>query len=84
MGSVGHAASNFSQYDDYAFPANYPAFLRGNPPEDQVLLIAKFLNCKVNNINEIRVIMFFAAIYDLRLNKQDFLSFDANYLCSNF
>ena len=35
MGSVGHAAANFSQYDDYAFPANYPAFLRGNPPEDK-------------------------------------------------
>lgn len=36
MGSVSHAAANFSQYDDYAFPANYPAFLRGNPPEDKV------------------------------------------------
>ena len=34
--SVGHAASNFGQYDDYAFPPNYPAILRGKPPTDKV------------------------------------------------
>jgi len=32
ISSVGHAASNFAQYDEYAFPPNYPAFLRGGPP----------------------------------------------------
>ena len=36
MGSVSHAAANFSQYDDYAFPANYPAILHGKPPTDKV------------------------------------------------
>ena len=36
VASVSHAAANFSQYDDYGFPANYPAFLRGKPPEDKV------------------------------------------------
>ena len=41
MSSASHAAANFSQYDDYAFPANYPAFLRGNPPEDKVLKSTK-------------------------------------------
>ena len=34
--SVGHAASNFGQYDDYAFPPNYPAILRGDPPTNKV------------------------------------------------
>ena len=56
MGSVGHAASNFSQYDDYAFPANYPAFLRGNPPEDKVLMLsAWFPFHEVYKIKEIKV-----------------------------
>ncbi|XP_064481893.1 polyunsaturated fatty acid 5-lipoxygenase-like isoform X2 [Ornithodoros turicata] len=33
--SVGHAAANFQQYEDYAFPPNYPAFLDGMPPTDK-------------------------------------------------
>lgn len=33
--SVGHAAANFQQYEDYAFPPNYPAFLDGTPPVDK-------------------------------------------------
>ncbi|XP_015774101.1 PREDICTED: pumilio homolog 3-like [Acropora digitifera] len=32
ISSVGHSAANFAQYDEYAFPPNYPAFLRGKPP----------------------------------------------------
>ena len=39
--SVGHAASNFGQYDEYAFPPNYPAILRGHPPTDKTVLSAK-------------------------------------------
>ncbi|KAJ8045756.1 Arachidonate 5-lipoxygenase [Holothuria leucospilota] len=35
IGSVGHAAANFSQYDDYGFPGNYPAFMYGKPPTDK-------------------------------------------------
>ena len=35
MGSVAHAACNFSQYDDYGFPPNYPAFLQGFPITDK-------------------------------------------------
>ncbi|XP_071838611.1 polyunsaturated fatty acid 5-lipoxygenase-like [Apostichopus japonicus] len=35
MGSVAHAACNFSQYDDYGFPPNYPAFLQGMPITDK-------------------------------------------------
>ncbi|XP_035688109.1 polyunsaturated fatty acid 5-lipoxygenase-like [Branchiostoma floridae] len=31
--SVSHAAANFAQYDEYAFPPNYPAFMHGEPPK---------------------------------------------------
>ncbi|GAB1603283.1 arachidonate 5-lipoxygenase-like [Argonauta hians] len=33
--SVGHASSNFPQYDEYGFPANYPAYLKGEVPTDK-------------------------------------------------
>ena len=36
VSSVGHSAANFAQYDEYAFPPNYPAFLRGKPPTNKV------------------------------------------------
>lgn len=38
ISSVGHSAANFAQYDEYAFPPNYPAFLRGKPPTSKVIL----------------------------------------------
>jgi len=33
VSSVGHASANFNQYDEYAFPPNYPAILRGRCPK---------------------------------------------------
>lgn len=36
--SVSHAASNFPQYDEYGFPANYPALLRGTPPSKKTAI----------------------------------------------
>ncbi|GIY46113.1 allene oxide synthase-lipoxygenase protein [Caerostris darwini] len=36
--SLGHAAANFQQYDDYAFPPNYPGILYGEPPKDKLPL----------------------------------------------
>ncbi|XP_052773311.1 allene oxide synthase-lipoxygenase protein-like [Mya arenaria] len=33
--SVGHAAVNFEQYEEYAFPLNYPSKLMGKPPQDK-------------------------------------------------
>ncbi|XP_033639708.1 arachidonate 5-lipoxygenase-like [Asterias rubens] len=34
--SVAHAAANFSQYDEYAFPPNYPSIMRdAEPPKDK-------------------------------------------------
>ncbi|XP_048579793.1 polyunsaturated fatty acid 5-lipoxygenase isoform X2 [Nematostella vectensis] len=41
ISSVGHAAANFAQYDEYAFPPNYPAFLRGKPPTSKEELTEK-------------------------------------------
>lgn len=38
ISSVGHSAANFAQYDEYAFPPNYPAFLRGKPPTSKVMM----------------------------------------------
>lgn len=35
--SVGHAV-NFKQYDEYAFPPNYPTKLRGSPPTSKAAL----------------------------------------------
>lgn len=37
--SVAHASTNFPQYDEYAFPPNYPALLNGEPPNDKVNLL---------------------------------------------
>ena len=34
--TVGHAAVNVSQYDEYAYLPNYPATLKGQPPRDKV------------------------------------------------
>ncbi|XP_035228513.1 allene oxide synthase-lipoxygenase protein-like [Stegodyphus dumicola] len=36
--SLGHAAANFQQYDDYAFTPNYPGILCADPPRDKTPL----------------------------------------------
>ncbi|XP_074651881.1 allene oxide synthase-lipoxygenase protein-like isoform X2 [Tubulanus polymorphus] len=33
--SASHAMANFSQYDEYGFPLNYPGFLNGEPPRNK-------------------------------------------------
>ena len=35
LSSVGHASANFAQYDEYAFPPNYPAMLSGKAPTNK-------------------------------------------------
>ncbi|KAK3737983.1 hypothetical protein RRG08_010029 [Elysia crispata] len=32
--SISHASTNFPQYEEYAFPPNYPGLMRGRPPTD--------------------------------------------------
>lgn len=44
-GSVQHAAANFGQYDEYAFPPNYPSFLRTERPKNKVREIGDLHNC---------------------------------------
>ncbi|XP_067141773.1 allene oxide synthase-lipoxygenase protein-like [Centruroides vittatus] len=36
--SINHSAANFLQFDEYAFPPNYPAILYGEPPRDKTPL----------------------------------------------
>ncbi|KAL5011283.1 hypothetical protein ScPMuIL_009834 [Solemya velum] len=33
--TVSHASTNFPQYDEYAYPPNYPSLMRGVPPKDK-------------------------------------------------
>ncbi|XP_023930539.1 allene oxide synthase-lipoxygenase protein-like [Lingula anatina] len=35
LASVGHAAANFPQYAEYAFPPNYPPFIKGQVPTNK-------------------------------------------------
>ncbi|KAK6976133.1 allene oxide synthase-lipoxygenase protein [Biomphalaria glabrata] len=41
ISSVAHAATNFPQYEEYAFPPNYPATLLGKPPTDAKTVISE-------------------------------------------
>lgn len=36
--SINHSAANFLQYNEYAFPPNYPGILYGEPPRDKTPL----------------------------------------------
>ena len=38
-----HAAVNFSQYEEFGFPPNYPALLHGEPPADKVSTLGVIL-----------------------------------------
>lgn len=39
--SISHASTNFPQYEEYAFPPNYPGLLRGKPPSDPKTVITE-------------------------------------------
>ncbi|KAH9510001.1 hypothetical protein Btru_044809 [Bulinus truncatus] len=45
--SVGHAAANSGQYDEYSYPPNYPLAMYGKPPTDPKVEMTEqdILNC---------------------------------------
>ncbi|XP_059168642.1 allene oxide synthase-lipoxygenase protein-like isoform X2 [Physella acuta] len=45
--SISHASTNFPQYEEYAFPPNYPGLLRGRPPNNPKYEVTErdILNC---------------------------------------
>lgn len=47
--SLGHAAANFQQYDEYAFPPNYPGLLTGEIPKDKTPLAENDILCRLPN-----------------------------------
>ena len=53
ISSVQHSAANFCQYDEYAFPPYYPAFISGKPPTNKVnkneLIILLFMKDNLSN-----------------------------------
>ena len=50
IGSVAHAAANFCQYDEYAFPANFPAYMNGTWPTDKVGDDKNFTRYQINRV----------------------------------
>lgn len=51
--SVAHASTNFPQYDEYAFPPNYPASMNGVPPKDKVFYhLASATKVGFDNVGE--------------------------------
>lgn len=47
--SLGHGAANFQQYDEYAYPPNYPGILMGEIPRDKHALTEKEIFAHVPN-----------------------------------
>ncbi|XP_063971178.1 allene oxide synthase-lipoxygenase protein-like [Lytechinus pictus] len=47
--SATHAAVNFGQYDNYAFPPAYPGWINGQPPQDKTPLTEKDIIAKLPN-----------------------------------
>ena len=69
MSSVVHAAVNFCQYDEYAFPPNYPAKMVGEIPKDKVRVYVNSY-CSNEHYNQCMVS---ETIYELLLKYYDFL-----------
>ncbi len=42
--TVQHSATNYSQYEEFGFPPNYPALLNGEPPIDKVWHLPSVVN----------------------------------------
>ena len=45
--SISHASANFPQYEEYAFPPNYPGLMRGKPPTSKTYVTTEreILDC---------------------------------------
>ncbi|PRD29945.1 UNVERIFIED_CONTAM: Allene oxide synthase-lipoxygenase protein [Trichonephila clavipes] len=67
--SLGHAAANFQQYDDYAFPPNYPGILYGEPPKDKCELADNDILNRIPNKETTLDIMVITKLLSTRATK---------------
>lgn len=67
--SLGHAAANFQQYDEYAFPPNYPGILLGKPPTDKTPLTENDILVRLPNKETTLDIMVITKILSTKATK---------------
>lgn len=67
--SLGHAAANFQQYDEYAFPPNYPGILFGDVPTFKVSMTENDVLNRIPNKQTTLDIMVITKLLSTRATK---------------